>query len=138
MQTQNFHLAGEILIHAAVRPRRVTDVAGQMLANAGYDVVPVPTTDALFERLANNKVELLVLGGTSDDSNMILDRLATLPDCQRPQRVAILTDDLGADSTPLNRKLPGTKVYLLVTPLHAYGLLNIVRRIRRSAMVASN
>ncbi len=138
MKTQTFPHAGEILIHSAVRPRRATEVAGKMLANAGYDVVPVPTTEKLFDRLATYKAELLVLGGSSEDSNMILDRLATLPDAQRPQRVAILTDDLAADSTPLNRKLPGTKVYLLVTPLHAYGLLNIVRRIRRNGAVASN
>ncbi len=124
-----------VVIHSAA-PTRVTSVAAAMAQNAGYDIVSADSIEAACQRVAAGGVELLILAGDRAEMESALERLATLPAGDRPKHVAILSDDTEGD-TLLNRKLPGTQIHLFVTPLQAYGLLSVVRRIRRQHMHAN-
>jgi len=126
----------ETVVIQSAAATRVTSVAAAMALNAGYDIVSADSIDSACQRVAAGGVELLILAGERAEMEAALDRLATLPRHDRPSHVAILSDDTDGDAL-LNRKVPGTQVHLFVTPLQAYGLLSVVRRIRRHHMHAN-
>ncbi len=132
------HPSQEIVIQTTAITR-VTDVASQMLANAGYQIVPVGSCEEAFQRASNGLTEMLILDGPHHEISSALDRLATLPAAQRPNHVAVLRDEAGGDDdTLLNRSMSGTKVHLFFTPLQAYGLLKVIRGIRRQVTQTAN
>ena len=130
--------SGQPNVIIQIAPRtQITDIASEMLRHAGFSIVDAQTIDDACDRLRSRGTELLVLNGPRDAVVSGLDRIATLPPDHRPVRIAILSDD-ECDDNALARKVPGTKVHLFVAPLQAFGLLNVVRRLRRQATEVSN
>jgi DNA-binding NtrC family response regulator len=130
------HTGPSVIIQISPRTQ-ITDIAAQMLRNAGFSIVDADTIDDACERLSASRTELLVLNGRRDEIDSGLDRIATLPSSQRPARIAVLSED-ECDDTSLARKVPGVNVHVFVAPLQAFGLLNVVRRIRRQATQTTN
>lgn len=130
------HVGQSIIIQISPRTQ-ITDIASQMLRHAGFEIVDAETIHDACARLTSSRTELLVLSGPRDAVCSGLDHIATLPSDHRPTRIAILSDD-ECDDTSLARKVPGTKVHLFVAPLQAFGLLNVVRRLRRQATQVAN
>jgi len=110
----------------------VVGVAVQLLNVLGHDVALTESCDAALASAMERRTNLLVLTLTDpSEQSAALERLATCPANVRPQHVAILSDDDDADSRglPLQRKLPDVKVHLFVRPVHAHGLLKVIKRI---------
>lgn len=130
------HVGQSVIIQISPRTQ-ITDIAAQMLRHAGFRIVDAHTIDDACSRLTSAHTELLVLSGSRDAVCSGLDHIATLPSDHRPARIAILSDD-ECDDTSMARKLPGTQVHLFVAPIQAFGLLNVVRRLRRQATQVAN
>lgn len=109
----------------------VVGVAIQLLEVLGHDVMLAKSADQALAAAVSEKADLLVLSLTDHaEQSAALERLAMLAPAQRPNQVAILSDDENESSAPpLQRKLPGTKVHVLVKPIHAHGLLKVIKRV---------
>lgn len=102
----------------------------QLLDRSGHAVEHAPTPEAAVA--AAVRADLLVLSlPDADTPDHWLDRLALLPAAERPRRVAILTE---AEALPLSRRrLTDLPTTVLTRPVHAVGLLNLVKRLEASA-----
>jgi DNA-binding response OmpR family regulator len=119
----------QIIIHDADAEPAV-NVATQLLESVGFDVSLTRTYDEALSLASEGGTELLVLSCSDPvEHGHLLDRLAMLPADNRPEHVAILSDQVQNDDPLLNRKLTGTELHVLVKPLMAYGLLKIVKHI---------
>ena len=108
----------------------VVGVAVQLLKVLGHDVTLTESPDEALRSATSDRTDLLVLSLTDPaDQSAALDRLALLPAASRPQQVAILSDDDSESGVPLQRKLPDVKVHVFVRPVHAHGLLKVIKRI---------
>lgn len=120
------------------QPRtRITDIAANMLRNAGFEVIESDSMEQVCREVNEHSPVLVVIRGNREQVAGGLDRLSVLPPEQRPSRIAILKDDESEDPC-LSRKVPGTHVDVFVEPLQAFGLLNVVRRLRREVVTVSN
>lgn len=105
-------------------------VATQLLAKAGFAILSVRSIDELASAVTRVRTELLIVGDASfEQLASELDRLALLPPSHKPREIVLLVED-DRDNVQLKRKLPGTKLHVLATPLHAYGLLSVASRVR--------
>ncbi|MGC4030858.1 MAG: hypothetical protein QM754_03800 [Tepidisphaeraceae bacterium] len=110
----------------------VTGVAVQLLGVLGHDVAVVDTPEAAVHAATTGEpTDLLVLNVTDpDEQSMRLEQLALLPKACRPKQVAILSDAENDEDAPLVRsRAPGLKVQVFVKPVHAMGLLNVIKRL---------
>lgn len=107
----------------------VLGVAMQLLNVLGHDVSLVDSPEAAMNASASSPTDLLVLSVTDpDEQSYALDRIALLPKSQQPKQVAILSDGEGDLDLVRPRGLPNVKVHVFVKPVHALGLLNVIKR----------
>lgn len=120
------------------QPRtRITDIAANMLRNAGFEVIESGSMEQACRDVDQHSPVLVVIRGNREQVAGGLDHLAVLPPEQRPARIAILSDDETEDPC-LSRKVPGTHVDVFIEPLQAFGLLNVVHRLRRESVSVHN
>lgn len=115
----------------------ITDIAANMLRNAGFEVIESDSMEQACRDVQEHSPVLVVIRGNREQVSGGLDRLAVLPREQRPVRIAILKDDETEDLC-LSRKVPGTHVDVFIEPLQAYGLLNVVCRLRGQVVLTRN
>ncbi len=123
----------KIIVHGS-SDSPLVDVAAKLLSGAGFEVSNVESSEQLLSLASNVSTELMILGGSTDDVGETLDRLALLPSSQKPNNVAILSGDAEGEQTFLTRKLPGCKVHIFASPVQAFGLLSLVKRISRKTL----
>ena len=104
----------------------VVPVGAEFLRGAGHGVLQPDAIEAALEAVAAGGVELLVLSAPAAiDHGPTLDRVALLP--AKPGVIALLSDAVADDDLFLRRKVPGCKVLVLAGPMHAHGLLKLIR-----------
>ncbi|HEX8323038.1 MAG TPA: hypothetical protein VF595_03915 [Tepidisphaeraceae bacterium] len=120
----------KVVIHDS-HQEPVVGVAVQLLSVLGHDVSLVETPDAAMAAAGEGtaRTDLLVLSVTdSEEQGHRLEQLALLPKARRPRQVAILSD-ADAETGPMRPKsLPDVRVHVFVKPVHALGLLNVIKR----------
>ena len=105
-------------------------VAAELLHVLGHAVETAATPEAAIVAVGPGRAALLVLSVTdADEQRQSLERLALLPHTLRPLRVAFLTEEDAETAPLLRRALPGVKVTVFVKPVHALGLLDLVKRL---------
>ncbi|MBC7782202.1 MAG: hypothetical protein H7144_00065 [Burkholderiales bacterium] len=128
--------ARKIIVHASSNAPLMS-VAAQLLNGAGFSVCTAGTSEEVVSMSTRGQAELMILGGDENSVGNTLDRLAMLPTDQRPRSVAILSNEGESENTFLTRKLPGSRVHIFASPVHAFGLLNLVKRLRRRVVQAN-
>ena len=107
----------------------VINVAAQLLGVLGHDVALVDSPESAVTAASQAKTDLVVLSvKDADEQESHLERIALLPRSERPRQVAILSE-AETESTTLRRTdLPDVKVHVFVKPVHALGLLSVIKR----------
>lgn len=122
----------KVVIHQS-NQEPVFDVAAQLLDVLGHKVARVSTVERAVEETAEQPTDLLVLSLTDlEDQEQAIQRLALSPAGHRPKQVAILSDaeaELAPRSLP---SVPDMKVHVFVKPVHALGLLNVIKRLAQT------
>ena len=107
----------------------VIGVAAQLLGVLGHDVAIVDTPDAAVTAASHGRTDLVVLSVTdAAEQSFQLDKIALLPRSERPRQIAILSEDETEATTLRRPDLPDVKVHIFVKPVHALGLLNVIKR----------
>ena len=118
-----------VVIHDSHR-EPVVGVAVQLLSVLGHAVEVTDSVDAALRAATAHPTELLVLSTTdAAEQSQIIDYLATLPANHRPKQIAILSEEEAETGIGLQRRLPNVKLHIFVKPIHAMGLLNVIKRI---------
>ncbi|HEX8342883.1 MAG TPA: hypothetical protein VF624_18415 [Tepidisphaeraceae bacterium] len=103
-------------------------VSAELLRGAGHGVLQADSLDAALAAVARGGVELLVLSApAAADHAPTLDRIALLP--ARVGVIALLSDAVADDDLFLRRKVPASKIVVLAGPIHAHGLLKVIRQV---------
>ena len=127
-----------VVIHDSHR-EPVVDVAVQLLSVLGHEVALAESASAAIREASERPTDLLVLSLTDPaEQAQTIDHLATLHPTRRPKQVAILSNDDAETGLGLQRRLPNVKLHVFVKPIHAMGLLNVIKRITASNVAAHN
>ena len=119
----------KVVIHDS-HSEPVVGVAVQLLSVLGHDVSLAESCDAALSAAREGHTDLLVLSVTDpSEQNSCLDQLALLPRSERPKQVAILSDADAEANPRMLPSLPDMKVHIFVKPVHALGLLNVIKRL---------
>ena len=105
----------------------VLNVAAQLLGVLGHDVAIVDSSSTAVANAA--QADLVVLSAKDEmEQDAHLERIALLPRSERPRQVAILSEAETEATTLRRTDLPDVKVHVFVKPVHALGLLNVIKR----------
>lgn len=122
----------KVVIHDS-HSEPVVGVAVQLLGVLGHDVSLAESAEAALIAARGDRTDLLVLSVTDlDEQRSLLDQLALLSRDQRPRQVAILSDADAEASPRMVQSLPDMKVHVFVKPVHALGLLNVIKRLAQT------
>ena|SRR5690242_14999338 len=111
--------------------------AARLLSQLGHEVTPSTSASDAIQLLQTDPTDLVVIDAEKiEEAQPLVDRISTLDQSQRPKVVAVLTDR-GEDLLGSLRRRTGEgspRVRVFLKPLHLHGLLDVVKRLERSAV----
>jgi CheY-like chemotaxis protein len=111
--------------------------AARLLSQLGHDVTASTSAADAIQLIQTDRADLVVIDAEKiEEAQPLVDRISALDESQRPKVVAVLTDR-GADLARLRRggaEATSPRVRVFLKPLHMHGLLDIVKRLERSAV----
>ena len=110
--------------------------AARLLTQLGHEVTPSTSAADVIQLIQTDPTDLVVIDAEKvQEAQPLVDRISELDENQRPKVVAVLSDH-GQDMLARLRRGGATspRVRVFLKPLHMHGLLDIVKRLERSAL----
>ena len=112
--------------------------AARLLSQLGHEVTPSNSAVDALQLIQTDMTDLVVIDADKvEEAQPMVDRIGSLPPERRPKVIAVLSDR-GDEHLSRLRRQPkeqdAPRVRVFIKPLHLHGLLDIVKRLERSAM----
>jgi hypothetical protein len=113
--------------------------AARLLSQLGHEVTPSTSVVDAVQLIQTDPTDLVVIDADKiEEAQPLVDRISALDPQQRPKVIAVLSDRgeerLSRLRRPIGEHDVTPRVRVFLKPLHLHGLLDVVKRLERSAV----